>query len=271
MVVVFVDPHCKHFRIFKIESPTQANGYYVHFDGSIQDFVAEITLTGLAKLTARWEFSVSHPDRILDPIMVVDAIQKVATRCSSTHVIEGFEQDVLLSKLLGLAEQYRRCLDTCVDAMEKSSFHEQLQGVLGDIHSLDQQYLWKSSFPRPNGVLHVMIDGIGSGKSIQWPEAIESCRDNQCTLGKVRRKVIAANVVYSQMQWIVKQLSYGAIGGNEPTTVEFDLDGHIHDEHRYNNTWYPVETDHNVFRLDIMRLPKRLTLWAEFEPHAKVV
>ena len=270
MVVVFVDPHCKQFRLFNIKSPTQANGYFVHFDGIISDFIAEITLTGLAQLISKWEFRISHPERTLEPVTVINAIQKVATRCMSTTVIEGLEQDVLLSKLLDKSEQYRRCLNECVNAMEKSSFYEEFQVVLGEIRSLDQQHCWKSSLPRPNGIQHVMIEGIGAGKIIRWPEAIESCRDNQCRLGSVRRKIIAANVVHSQMQWITKQLTHGVIGSTEPTNIEFEIDGHYHDDHRYNNPWYPVETNHNVFKLDIMRLPKRLTLWAEFEPHARL-
>jgi hypothetical protein len=270
MVVVFVDPFCKHFRLLSTDSTPHTNGYYIPFEGSIHDFVAEITLCKLAKFASPMGFRVIHPDRALEPTEILAALESVAKRCSSymDNLIGGYEESLLLSMILLLEKQYRTAVAAFVSAVESSPFDNHFEDSIGEINSLTQKHVWRFDFPDANGTMQLNVRGLGSGQVITWNDVVASCLDDQCLTGKVRRKMIDANILYYQIQWIFKQLSYAAKWSNKPKYLLCEDTYVLGRDHRYTRGWYESDDCDAIFPETMRCPPKLLTVWTEYKSHS---
>jgi hypothetical protein len=267
MVLVFVDPFCKHVRLFNVASLAHTNGHYIHFDSNISDFIAEVTLTGLAQVDKGLEFVIQHPKPMVDPAEVLSAFESVTEFCSSyrTQVLNGREKSVLLSLLLSRAEHYKTALDNFATAMETSPFHQQFAGLLDEIRLVNQQQVWRCTVSHEEGAMHLCVKGVGNGKLLRWPSEAKLSTDSHSPTGIIRQMMFNINVLFTQIQWLIKQLATAENWSNKPTRSEF-FAGYYHDvEHRYTRRWFYEKSNVIGIRPMVSRPLKRLTVWTELD------
>lgn len=291
MYVVFTDPYYKEIRFFEgiNRSEEPLNGHYIDFDGNTDYLIAELMLIGMISVAGNGRYMVNTHREFADPSEVLSRIRGVPysshRRGFNENIYErGYIHDpmeqpwryslsyreraddhdaVLLGKLIQVVEMYGDAVADLEIAISGSQYEAIFTEHQIDTSVLDDNGIWTSVTPFDNGTLHLMIEGIGSGKLFTWLTQLMSCSEIRCQCGNVRHKLDNANHLYRQVELLIYKLQYRFRNLNIPTIVEFNVNASDGESNIYRNGWQSRRDYDHGRNLPIQC--KTLKLWCEFK------